>query len=80
MVIQSLDFNGLNLVNDVLKSIGKKIPLIEERVKQGHLGPSTSKGIYDYQGRTEAEILRKRDELFFKMLDHLEGIGAFKPV
>ena len=79
-VVQSLDFNGLNLINDVLKSIGKKIPLIEERVKHGHLGASTSKGIYDYQGRTEAEILRKRDELFFKMLDHLESIGAFKPV
>ena len=79
-VVQSLDFNGLNLVNDVLKSIGKKVPLIEESVKQGHLGASTSKGIYDYQGRTEAEILRKRDELFFKMLDHLESIGAFKPV
>jgi len=79
-VAQSLDFNGLNLINDVLKSIGKKIPLIEESVKQGHLGASTSKGIYDYQGRTEAEILRKRDELFFKMLDHLESIGAFKPV
>ena len=79
-VAQSLDFNGLNLINDVLKSIGKKIPLIEESVKQGHLGASTSKGIYDYQGRTEAEILRKRDELFFKILDHLESIGAFKPV
>ena len=79
-VVQSLDFNGLNLINDVLKSIGKRIPLIEDRVKQGHLGASTSKGIYDYQGRTEAEILRKRDELFFKMLDHLESIGAFKPV
>jgi len=79
-MVQSLDFNGLNLINDVLKSIGKRIPLIEDRVKQGHLGASTSKGIYDYQGRTEAEILRKRDELFFKMLDHLESIGAFKPV
>jgi len=79
-VMQSMDFNGLNLVNDVLKSQGRIIPLINEKVKQGHLGPSTSKGIYDYQGRTEAEILRKRDELFFKMLDHLESIGAFKPV
>jgi 3-hydroxybutyryl-CoA dehydrogenase len=79
-VMQSMDFNGLNLVNDVLKSQGRIIPLINEKVKQGHLGPSTSKGIYDYQGRTEVEILRKRDELFFKMLDHLESIGAFKPV
>ena len=79
-VVQSLDFNGLNLVNDVLKSIGENISLIEEKVKQGHWGASTSRGIYDYGGRTEAEILRKRDELFFKMLDHLEGIGAFRPV
>jgi 3-hydroxybutyryl-CoA dehydrogenase len=79
-VIQSWDFNGLNLVNDVLKSQGKNIPLIADKVKQGHLGASTSKGIYDYGGRTEAEILRKRDELFFKMLDHLEKIGAFEPV
>ncbi len=79
-VIQSWDFNGLNLVNDVLKSQGKNIPLIADKVKQGHLGASTSKGIYDYGGRTEAEILRKRDELFFKMLDHLEKIGAFEAV
>lgn len=79
-VIQSLDFNGLQLVNDVLKSQGKDIPLIADKVKKGHLGASTSKGIYDYGKRTEAEILRKRDELFFNMLDHLEKIGAFEPV
>jgi 3-hydroxybutyryl-CoA dehydrogenase len=79
-VIQSLDFNGLNLVNDVLKSIDKRIPLIEEKVKKGDWGASTSRGIYEYGGRTEAEILRKRDGLFLKMLDYLERIGAFKPV
>ena len=79
-VVQSLDFNGLNLVHDVLKSIGKKIPLIEERVKQGHLGPSASKGLFDYEGRSEEEILRKRDTLYLKLLDFLEGQGAFNPV
>jgi 3-hydroxybutyryl-CoA dehydrogenase len=79
-VVQSMDFNGLNLVNDVLKSIGKKIPLIEENVKQGHLGPSTSKGLFDYGGRSEEEILRKRDTLYLKLLDFLESQGAFKPV
>jgi 3-hydroxyacyl-CoA dehydrogenase len=79
-VVQSLDFNGLNLVNDVLKSIGKKIPLIEEKVKQGHLGPSASKGLYDYGGRSEEEILRKRDVLYLKMLDFLESQGAFNSV
>ncbi len=79
-VVQSLDFNGLNLVNDVLKSIGKKIPLIEEKVKQGHLGPSASKGLFDYGGRSEEEILRKRDTLYLKLLDFLESQGAFNPI
>jgi 3-hydroxyacyl-CoA dehydrogenase len=79
-VAQSMDFNGLNLVNDVLKSIGKKIPVIEENVKQGYLGPSTSKGLFDYGGRSEEEILRKRDILYLKLLDFLESQGAFKPV
>ena len=79
-VAQSMDFNGLNLVNDVLKSIGKKIPLIEENVKQGYLGPSTSKGLFDYGGRSEEEILRKRDILYLRLLDFLESQGAFKPV
>ncbi len=79
-VLQSLDFNGLNLVNDVLKSIGKNIPLIEEKVKQGHLGPSASKGLFDYGGRSEEEILRKRDTLYLKLLDFLESQGAFSPV
>jgi 3-hydroxybutyryl-CoA dehydrogenase len=79
-VVQSLDFNGLNLLNDVLKSIGKNIPLIEERVKQGHLGPSASKGLFDYGGRTEEEILRKRDIRYLKLLDFLESQGAFNPI
>jgi 3-hydroxybutyryl-CoA dehydrogenase len=79
-VVQSLDFTGLNLVYEIIKSLGLKVPLIEERVKEGHLGASTSKGIYDYGGRTEEEILRQRDILYLKMLDHLESIGAFNPV
>jgi 3-hydroxybutyryl-CoA dehydrogenase len=79
-IVQSLDFTGLNLIYDVMKGSGMDIPLIEEKVKQGHLGASTSKGIYDYGGRSEEEILRKRDLLYLKMLDFLEGLGAFKPV
>jgi 3-hydroxybutyryl-CoA dehydrogenase len=79
-VVQSLDFTGLKLVDDVLKSLGMSIPLIEDKVKQGHLGASTSKGVYDYGGRSEEEILRERDTLYLKMLDHLESLGAFNPV
>ena len=50
------------------------------KVKQGHVGPNTSKGIYPYGGRTEEEVLRKRDTLYLKMLDFLESQKAFDPV
>jgi 3-hydroxybutyryl-CoA dehydrogenase len=79
-VVQCLDFTGLDLVLDIMKSTGLKNPLIEEKVTQGHLGAKTSKGIYDYGGRSELEILKKRDRLFLKTLDHLERIKSFEPV
>jgi 3-hydroxybutyryl-CoA dehydrogenase len=79
-VVQSMDFNGLRVVRDVCRSLGIKSRLIEERVEQGYLGPVSSRGIYDYGGRTEEEVLRKRDILYLKMIDHLEKIEAFKPV
>lgn len=79
-VVQSLDFTGLNLIYDMTKGTAGENPLIKEKVRQGHLGVSTSKGIYDYGGRTEEEILRKRDLLYLKMLDFLESLDAFKPV
>ncbi len=79
-VVQSLDFTGLNLIHDMTKGTGAENPLIEEKVRQGHLGVSTSKGIYDYGGRSEEEILRKRDLLYLKILDFLGGLEAFKPL
>lgn len=79
-VVQSMDFNGLRVVRDVCRTLGIKSRLLEERVEQGNLGPGSSKGIYDYGKRAEEEILRKRDLLFMKMIDHLEEIDAFKPV
>ena len=79
-VVQSMDFNGLRVVRDVCRSLGIKSRLLEERVEQGYLGPVSSKGIYDYGGRSEEEVLRKRDMLYLKMIDHLEKIEAFKPV
>jgi len=65
-------------------SLGIRLPIVdsfvEERVEKGYLGAKTSRGIYDYQGRSEVEILRKRDELYLQMLDYLREIGAFEPV
>jgi len=79
-VCQLLDFTGLDTVNNIVADMGIRFPLIDDMVNQGHLGVKTSKGIYDYGGRSEQEILRKRDELYLKMLDHLERIKAFDPV
>lgn len=79
-VAQSLDFTGLDLVLDLLKSYGLNNPLIEEKVARGYLGVKTSRGLYDYGGRKEAEICKKRDRLFLLLLDFLEEIGAFEPI
>jgi 3-hydroxybutyryl-CoA dehydrogenase len=79
-VVQSLDFNGLDTVLALNRRDGMSLPLIEKSVEQGHLGAKTSKGIYDYGGRSETQILRKRDKLFLDMLNYLNSIGAFEPV
>ncbi len=79
-VVQTYDFTGLDLVLDIMKSYGVSHPIFEEKVKKGHLGAKTSKGFYDYGGRSEEEILKKRDRLYLKMLDYLEKINAFEPI
>ena len=79
-IVQNTDFNGLDLVQHIFQRLQVTVPLIDEMVSQGRLGVKTSKGIYDYGGRSEEEILKKRDGLFLKMLDHLESIKAFDPV
>jgi 3-hydroxybutyryl-CoA dehydrogenase len=79
-VVQTIDFNGLDLVRDILKNLGRDSSFFEKKIEQGRLGVKTSKGIYDYGGRSEAEIVKKRDGLFLKMIDHLKKINAFEPV
>jgi 3-hydroxybutyryl-CoA dehydrogenase len=79
-VMQTFDFQGLDMLLAYQKNVGKVYAFVQERVERGELGVQTSKGIYDYQGRNEAEILEKRDELYLKMIDYLTEIGAFEPV
>ncbi len=79
-VAQVLDFNGLDLINNINKRQGVNSKYLEDKVAKGHLGAKTSKGIYDYNGLSEAELCSKRDDLFYKMLDYLEEINAFKPL
>lgn len=81
-VVQSQDFTGLNLILDKQKEFrtNKRYPQVENLVKQGYLGVKTGKGFYDYQGRSEEEILKKRDKYCIKVLDLLEEINAFDPL
>ncbi len=79
-VVQTNDFAGLDLIYHIMKA-GKSVsPLVKEMVDMGHLGAKTSKGIYDYGGRSEAKILKTRDQRYLKLLDYLEEIKAFDPV
>jgi 3-hydroxybutyryl-CoA dehydrogenase len=79
-VVQTFDFQGLDMLLDTMKNYGKVYAFVEDKVAKRHLGAKTAIGIYDYQGRSEIEILKKRDLLYLKMLDHLEKIDAFEPV
>jgi 3-hydroxybutyryl-CoA dehydrogenase len=79
-VVQTLDFQGLDMLLDTMRNYGKVYSFVEKLVEQGRLGAKNGHGIYDYQGRSEAEILRKRDELYLKMFDYLKEIHAFDPV
>lgn len=79
-VVQTQDFTGLDLVVDVARSLGKENPLVQEMVDKGDLGAKSGKGFYDYGGRSEEEILRKRDRKYLKMLGHLNEINAFERI
>ena len=79
-VVQSIDFTGIDLIYDILKSRGINLPVITNKIEQGHLGAKTSIGFYDYSGKREEEILKKRDRLYLTMLDYLEKINAFEPI
>jgi 3-hydroxybutyryl-CoA dehydrogenase len=81
-VVQSQDFTGLDLILDKQKEFrtNKRYPQVENLVKQGYLGVKTGKGFYDYRGRSEEEILKKRDKYCIKVLDLLEEINAFDPL
>ena len=59
-IAQSLDFNGLDTVQNILKRFNVSASLIDQKVAEGHLGVKTSKGLYDYQGRSEERTRRSQ--------------------
>jgi 3-hydroxybutyryl-CoA dehydrogenase len=79
-VVQSQDFTGLDLVLDIIESKGGTFGLIKDKVEKNHLGVKTGKGLYEYQGRSEEEILKKRDRLLLQQLEFLENLTSFEPI
>ncbi|NHJ22170.1 MAG: 3-hydroxyacyl-CoA dehydrogenase family protein [Candidatus Lokiarchaeota archaeon] len=79
-VVQNLDFVGLDVISDVLKNMGLELSIIKDKVDQGHYGVKTSKGLFDYSGRSEEQILRKKDEKYLEILKFLEKLDVFEPV
>jgi len=79
-IAQSQDFTGLDLVYDIMKSKGGVLPLIQEKIDNNQLGAKTGKGLYDYHGKSEKEILKKRDRLFLHQLEFLEKLTSFKRI
>ena len=78
--MQNLDFTGLDLVQALMKSNFVRSDFIDGKVENGQLGAKSSSGIYDYNGRSEEEILNQRDKLYLKMVDQLESTTAFEPI
>ena len=79
-VVQTIDFTGLDVVRDILVSIGRDTSFFDEKVREGRLGVKAGRGMYDYEGRSEVEVLRKRDLLFLEMVQRLTEMRAFEPV
>jgi 3-hydroxybutyryl-CoA dehydrogenase len=79
-VVQRLDLTGMDLVNDIIHGYGVTNPYVEKMVAEGRLGAKTGKGFFDYGNQTEAEILKKRDLKYLKLLDCLTELNAFEPL
>lgn len=77
-IFQSLDFNGLDLIAEGTAEMGLEVPpYLKEVVDRGFYGPKTGRGFYDYGGRSEREVVRKRDLAYLAVLDALEQADAF---
>lgn len=79
-VAQTWDFTGLDLVKAIGDLQGIPSRTVDALVAKGHLGAKTGRGLYDYKGRSLEEVLRKRDNMYLKMVTYLDKIGAYEAI
>jgi 3-hydroxyacyl-CoA dehydrogenase len=73
-LVQRYDFTGLdisanNIINAsyVAPEASPRPKALFDHVDKGELGVKTGKGFFDYQGRSAAEVCKKRDKLLFRV-------------
>ncbi len=77
---QTLDFTGLDLVDRVMRARGLVSPTLERCLAGGRRGVKDGAGLYDYGGRTEAEVVRDRDAKYLALQTWLAQNGFFDPL
>lgn len=79
-VVQTYDFTGLELVARILRNSGLDASYFEALTASGCAGVKTGRGLYDYAGRSPAEVEAERDRKYWQNYQHLKALNAFDPV
>jgi 3-hydroxybutyryl-CoA dehydrogenase len=82
-VVQRYDFTGLDLAltfekNPSIRPVSKerRPKMLEQLVKQGHLGVKSGRGFYDYSLTRIEDVLRERDKKLLKMIEWFKKQGT----
>jgi 3-hydroxyacyl-CoA dehydrogenase len=84
-VVARYDFGGINM--RTYKPPGfKEVPhdykfkTLQKLISKGYLGVKTGRGFFDYKGKSDIEMYRKRDFRLIEMIRTLEKLEAMGPL
>ncbi len=79
------DFAGLDYVQRSLRNKAYRPPevrgycsYVDDLVAQGHIGPMSGRGFFDYGGKTPQELYRERDLKLLRLRELLTDMGEFE--